>query len=76
MSWRGALCLLNGSGLHQCLEVLVDYLFLGVGRLGEATQKHRRNIDVLDSPSKLRGVIPSVQDVTLDLTDMTPSITH
>ena len=51
----------------------MDCLFLGVGRLKEATQKHRRSSDVLASPSKLRGVIPFVQYVTLDLTGMTPS---
>ena len=58
----------------------MDCLFLGVGRLREATQKHRHSSDVLASPSKLRGVIPSVQYVTLDLTGMTQSaarwITH
>ena len=73
MSRCGALRLLNNGGLHQCPEVLVDYLFLGVGRLGEAMQKHRRISDVLASPSKLRRVIPSIQDVTLDLTGVTLS---
>ena len=51
----------------------MDCLFLGVGRLGEVAQKHLRSSDVLASPSKLRGVIPSVQYVTLDLTGMIPS---
>ena len=51
----------------------MDRLLLGVGRLGEAAQKHHRSSDVLASLSKLRGVIPSIQYVTLDLTGMTPS---
>ena len=51
----------------------MDYLFLGVGRLGEAAQKHHRSSDVLASSSELRGVVPSIQDVTLDLTGVTPS---
>ena len=55
---HGALRLLNDGGLHQRLEVLVDFLFLGVGRLGEAVQKHRRSSDVLASLSKLRGSSP------------------
>ena len=54
----------------------MDCLFLGVGRLEEATQKHRRSSDVLASLSKLRGVVPSVQDVTLDLMGATLSTTH
>ena len=76
MSRRGALRLLNGDGLHQRPEVPVDCLFLGVGRLGEAAQKHRRSCDVLASSSELRGVDPSVQDVVLDLTGATPSVAH
>jgi len=53
-----ALCLLNSGGLHQRPEVSVGCLLLGVGRLGEATQKHRRSNDVLASSSELRGVVP------------------
>ena len=63
----GTFYLLNGGSLHQCPELLVDRLLLGVGRLGEAAQKHRRGSDILASPSKLRGIIPSSQDVMLDL---------
>ena len=37
---------------------------------------HHRSSDVLASPSKLRGVVPSIQDVTLDLMGMTPSAAH
>ena len=51
----------------------MDCLLLGVDRLGEAAQKHHHRSDVLASPSKLRGIVPSVQDVTLDLTGATLS---
>ena len=60
MSRRGALHLLNGDSFHQRLEIPVDCLFLGVGRLGKAAQKHRRSSDVLASPSKLMGIVPSI----------------
>ena len=53
MSRCGALRLLNGSGLHQRLEVLVDRLFLGVVWLRKAMLDHRHCGDVLDSPSEL-----------------------
>ena len=76
MSQRGAFRLLNGGSLHQRPKVLVDRLLLVVSRLGEAAQKHHHNNDVLANPSKLRGVIPSIQDVTLDLTGMTLSVIH
>ena len=72
MSRRGALRLLNGGGLHQRLEVPVDRLLLGVGKLREAAQKHRRNSDVLASQSKLRGVITSVQYVMLEALPRAP----
>ena len=64
---RGALCLLNGGGFHQCPEVPVDRLFLGVVGLGKAAQKHRRRGDILASLSELLGTIPPVHDVALDL---------
>ena len=76
MSRRGALRLLNDGDLHQRPEVAVDRLLLGVDRLREATQKYRRSSDVLASPGKLMGVIPSVQYVTLDLMGMTSSATR
>ena len=76
MSRRGALRLLNGGGFHQCPEVLVDRLFLGVVRLGKATQKHRRHGDVLASPSKLWGIVPPIHDVALDLAGVTPGAAH
>ena len=47
-----------------------------VGRLREAAQKHRRSSDVLASLSKLRGVIPSIQYVMLDLTGTIASTAH
>ena len=52
--------MLNDGGLHQCSEVPMDHLLLGVSRLEEDAQKHRRSSDVLASLSKLRGIIPSV----------------
>ena len=58
MSQREALCLLNGDGFHQRLEVPVDRLLLGVDRLWKATQKHHRSGDVLASPSELWGIVP------------------
>ena len=66
-----ALRLLNGGGLHQCLEVLVDHLFLWVDGLRKATQKHRRRGDVLTSPSELWGIVPPVDDVALNLAGAT-----
>ena len=67
---------MNGGGFHQCSEVLVDRLFLGVIRLEKATQKHCRDDDVLVGPSELWGVVPPVHDVALDLEGVTPSIAH
>ena len=75
MSRCGALCLLHGGGFHQCPEVSVDDLFLGVVRLEKAAQKHCRSGDVLASPSELWGIIPSVDYVVLDLTGATLSTT-
>ena len=72
MSQHGALCLLNGGSFHQRPEVLVNCQLLGVDRLGKAMQKHRRGGNVLASPSELRGIISSVQDVALDLIGATP----
>ena len=54
----------------------MDYLFLGVGRFGDTMQKHRHSSDVLASLSELRGVVPPVQDVVLDLTGVTPGAAH
>ena len=68
----GALCLLNDGGLHQCPEVPVDCLFLGVIRLEKATQKHCGRSDVLASLSELWGIVPPVHDVALDLAGVTP----
>ena len=68
----GALCLLNDGGLHQCPEVPVDCLFLGVIRLEKATQKHCGRSDVLTSLSELWGIVPPVHDVALDLAGVTP----
>ena len=62
-----ALRLLNGGGLHQRSEVALDCLFLGVGRLEEAAQKHRRSNDVLAGVSELRGIILLRQDVLMNL---------
>ena len=76
MSRHGALRLLNGIGFHQCPEVLVDRLFLGVVQLGKATQKHYHSGDVLVSPSKLWGIIPPIHDVALDLVGMTLGAAH
>ena len=71
MSRRGALRLLNGGGFHQRPEVSVDRLFLGVNRIGKATQKHRRRGNVLASPSELWGIVPLVGDVALNLASTT-----
>ena len=68
----GALRLLNGGGFHQCPEVLVDRLFLGVIRLGEAAQERCRGGDVLASSRELWGIVPPIHDVVLDLAGMTP----
>ena len=76
MSRCGALCLLNGGGFYQNLEILVDLPLLGVDRLGNATQKHRRSGNVLASPSKLWGIVPLVVDVMLDLVGVTLGTTH
>ena len=71
MSQCGALRLLNGGGLHQRLEVPVDRLLLWVDGFEKAAQKHRRHGDVLTSPSKLWGIIPTVDDVALNLAGAT-----
>ena len=63
--------MLNGGSLHQCPNVLVDRLFLGVVRLGKAAQKHCRSGDVLICLSELWGIIPPVHGVALDLTGVT-----
>ena len=68
---RGALRLLNGGGLHQCSEVPVDRLLLGVDQLRKAAQKHRRCGDVLASPSELWGIVPPIDDVAMNLVGVT-----
>ena len=65
--------MLNGGGLHQCPEVLVDHLFARVVRLGEAAQEHCRSGNVMTSPSELWGIGPPNRGVALDLTGVTPS---
>ena len=50
----------------------MDRLFLGVVRLGKATQKHCRNGDDLVSPRELWGIVPPIHDVALDLAGATP----
>ena len=50
----------------------MDCLFLGLVRLRKATQKHRHRGNVLASPSELWGIIPPVDDVALNLADVTP----
>ena len=67
---------MNGGGFHQCPEVPVDHLFLGVVRLGKAAQKHYRGGDVLASLSELWGIVPLVHDVVLDLTGVTSGTAH
>ena len=52
----------------------MDRLFLGVVRLGKATQKHCRSGDVLVSPSELWGIVPPIHGVALDSTGVTPGI--
>ena len=71
MARCGALRLLNGGGLDQCLEVPVDRLFLGVVQLGKGAQKHYRSGDVLIGPSELWGIVPPVDDVALNLAGVT-----
>ena len=68
---HGAFRLLNDGGLHQCLEVPVDRLFLWVDGLGKATQKHRRRGDVLASLSELWGIVLPIDDVALNLVGAT-----
>ena len=68
--------MLNGGGLQQCLEVLVDRLFARVVRLGQATQEHCRSSNVLAGPSELWGIIPLIHDVVLDLAGATPGATR
>jgi len=41
-------------------EALWEQRFLVATKLGEAAQKHRRSSDVLASPSKLMGIVPSI----------------
>ena len=76
VSRRGALRLLNGGGFHQCPEVPVDRLFLGVDMLGKAAQKHCRSGNVLASPSELWGIASPVHDVVLDLVGATTDAAH
>ena len=76
MSRCRALRLLNGGGFHQCPKVLVDRLFLGVVRLGKATQKHRYGGDVLASLSELWEIVPLINDVALNLAGVTPGAAH
>ena len=54
----------------------MDHLFLGVVRLGKATQKHCHGGDVLASPSELWGIVPPIRDVMLDLAGVTPGASH
>ena len=63
--------MLNGDSFHQCPELPVDRLFLGVVRLGKAAQKHGHGGDVLASPSELWGIVPPIHDVALDLVGVT-----
>ena len=65
--------MLNGGGLHQCLEVPVDRLFVRVIRLGQTAQEHFRGGNVLTGPGELRGIGPPNQGVALDLAGVTPS---
>ena len=67
---------MNRGGFHQCLEVPVDHLLLGVDELGNATQKHCHSSDILASLSELWGIIPLIHDVMLDLASMTPGAAH
>ena len=67
---------MNGGGFYQRPEVLVDRPLLGVDGLGNAVQKHCHSGDVLASPSELRGVVPLVYDVALDLAGVTPGAAH
>ena len=68
----GAFRLLSGGSFYQRPEVSVDRPLLGVDGLGNAVQKHCRSGDVLASPGELRGIVPLVHDVALDLTGATP----
>ena len=54
----------------------MDVLFLGVVRLGKATQEHHHSGDVLVSPSELWRIVPPIHDVALDLAGVTPSAAH
>ena len=72
MARREAFRLLNGGGLHQRPEVVVDHLLLFVDGLGKAMQKHRCHGYVLSSPSELWGIVPPVHGVALDPTGATP----
>ena len=70
----GALRLLNDGGFHQCPEVPVDRLFLGVIRLGKVAQKHCHGGDVLANPSIMWGIVSPIHDVALDLAGATLDI--
>ena len=49
----------------------MDRLFMRVVRLGQAAQKHCRGGDVLVRPREMRGIVPPVHGVALDLTGAT-----
>ena len=67
---------MNGDGLHQCPEVPVDCLFLGVVRFGKVAQKHCLSGDVLIGPSELWRIVPPVHGVVLDTMSVTPGVAH
>jgi len=50
----------------------MDRPLLGVDRLRNTAQKHRRSGDVLACPRELWGIVPLVHDVALDLLGATP----
>ena len=68
--------MLDGGGLYENPEVLVDCPLLGVDGLGNTAQKHCCCSDILASPGELWDIIPFVLDVMLDLTSMTTGATH
>ena len=70
-SRHGAFRLLDGGGLYQNPEVLVDGPFLRVDGLRNTAQKHCCSSDVLAGSGELWDVVPLVQNVTLDLTSVT-----
>ena len=65
---------MNGGGFHQCPEVLVDHLFLGVVRLRKAVQKHYHSGDVLIGLSELWRIVPPIHGVALDAMGATPGV--